>query len=87
MIYKEDNKKAENLLKDILEFCINNNFPKEFCSENGPEFKNSKFKDLGEKKVSFIYMLFLIFPIYRAVERFHYTIQKYFAKEYIKKWV
>ena len=41
MIYKANDKKADNLIKDILEFCVNNSFPKEFCLDNGPEFKNS----------------------------------------------
>ena len=39
MIYKANDKKADNLIKDILEFCINNSFPKEFCSDNGPNLK------------------------------------------------
>ena len=39
MIYKANDKKADNLIKDILEFCVNNSFPKEFCSDNGPNFK------------------------------------------------
>ena len=43
MIYKANYKKSENLIKDILELCANNCFPKEFCSDNDPQFKNSKF--------------------------------------------
>ena len=35
MIYAENNKKAENLIEHILEFCLYNGFPKEFCSDNG----------------------------------------------------
>ena len=30
MIYGVNNKKSENLIKNILEFCANNSFPKEF---------------------------------------------------------
>ena len=31
MIYKANDKKSDNLLKDILEFCINYSFPKDFA--------------------------------------------------------
>ena len=46
MIYPLNNKKAENTIKYIREFCINNGYPKEFCSDNGLEFKNTKLIDL-----------------------------------------
>ena len=38
MIYRTNDKIIDNLIKDILEFCDNISFPKEFCSDNGPEF-------------------------------------------------
>ena len=34
IIYKEKNKRAEPIIKHILEFCAHNNFPKQFCSDN-----------------------------------------------------
>ena len=50
MIYRGNNKKPEILIKDMLEFCVNNSFSKEFCSSNGPEFKTSKLYEICEKK-------------------------------------
>ena len=50
MIYRGNNKKPEILIKDMLEFCVNNSFPKEFCSGNSLEFKNSKLNEIYEKK-------------------------------------
>ena len=50
MIYRANDKKTDNLIKDILEFCDNNSWPKEFCSDNGPEFKNSKLNEICEKE-------------------------------------
>ena len=50
MIYRGNNKKPEILIKDMLEFCVNNSFSKEFCSSNGPEFKTSKLNEICEKK-------------------------------------
>ena len=60
MIYKLNDKKSDTIIQYILEFCANNTFPKEFCSDNGPEFKNSKLNDICEKEgITFIH----IFPI------------------------
>ena len=39
MIYKKINKNAENIVRDILYFCLNSGFPKEFFSDNGSEGK------------------------------------------------
>ena len=70
------------MIKDILEFCDNISFPKEFCSDNGPEFKNSKLNEICEKEGINYIKEFLIIHIHKAVERFHYTIKKYLGKEY-----
>ena len=40
MIYGTNSKKSDNLLKHIIEFCMNNKIPKEYLSDNGAEFKN-----------------------------------------------
>ena len=84
MIYKANDKKSDNLIKDILEFCANNSFPKEFCSDNGPEFKNSKINEICEKEgITYIHGIPYNPHSQGTVERFHYTIKKYLAKEYI----
>ena len=84
MIYKANDKKADNLIKDILEFCANNSFPKEFCSDNGPEFKNSKLNEICEKEgITYIHGIPYNPHSQGIVERFHYTIKKYLGKEYI----
>ena len=84
MIYAENNKKADNLIKHILEFCMYNGFPKEFYSDNGPEFKNSKFSELCVKEgITYIHGIPYIRHSQGTVERFHYTIKKYLGKEYI----
>ena len=84
MIYKHNNKKAENLLKDILEFCVNNGYPKEFCSDNGPEFKNLKMIQLCEREgITYINGVPYNPHVQGTVKRFHYTIKKYLGKEFI----
>lgn len=84
MIYKANDKKPDNLIKDILEFCANNSFPKEFCSDNGPEFKNSKLNEICEKEgITYIHGIPYNPHSQGTVERFHYTIKKYLGKEYI----
>ena len=50
MIQRSNDKKLENLIKDILEFYVINSIPKEFCSDNGPEFKNSKLNEICKKE-------------------------------------
>ena len=66
MIYKLNDKKSDTIIQYILEFCANNTFPKEFCSDNGPEFKNSKLNDIWEKEgITFIH-IFPIIPIHRV---------------------
>ena len=60
MIYKLNDKKSDAIIQYISEFCANNTFPEEFCSDNGPEFKNSKLNDICKKEgITFIH----IFPI------------------------
>ena len=84
MIYKLNDKKSETIIKYIFEFCANNTFPKEFCSDNGPEFKNSKLNDICEKEgITFIHWIPYNPHIQGTIEIFHYTIKKYLGKEYI----
>ena len=72
------------MIKDILDFCANNSFPKEFCSDNGPEFKNSKLNEICEKEgITYIHGIPYNPHSQVTVERFHYTIKKYLGKEYI----
>ena len=67
-----------------MEFCANNSFPKEFCSDNGPEFKNSKLNEICEKEgITYIRWIQYNPHSQGKVERFHYTIKKYLGKEYI----
>ena len=88
MIYGVNNKKSENLIKNILEFCANNSFPKEFCSDNGPEFKNSKLNEICEKEgITYIHGIPYNHHSQGTVERFHYTIKKYLGKEYINNGI
>jgi len=42
MIYRLQNKLSDNILHNIVEFCLNNGFPEEFLSDNDPELKNNK---------------------------------------------
>ena len=84
MIYKHNSKTSENILKDIIEFCIYNGFPKEFVSDNGPEFKNSKMNDFCIREgIRYIHGVPYNPHAQGTIERFHYTIKKYLAKEYI----
>lgn len=56
MIYKLNNKTSDEVLKYIIEYCLNNSFPREFVSDNGPEFKNSKIEGLCQKEgIDFIH--------------------------------
>ena len=41
MVYGINTKKADMILQYIIEFCLHNDFPREFGSDNGAEFKNS----------------------------------------------
>ena len=49
MIYGHNSKDSDNRLNNIIEFCLNNGFPKEFLSDHGPEFKNAKTNELCVK--------------------------------------
>lgn len=84
MIYKANDKKQDNL--NILEFRVNNSFPKGFCQDNGPEFKNLKLNKICEREgITYIHGI-LYSPYFQGiVERFRYTIKKYLGKEYINK--
>ena len=85
MIYKEKDKKADNILKDIIEFCVNNNFPQEFVSDNGPEFKNSKINEFCiNNGIRYIHGIPYNPHTQGTIERFHYTIKKYLGKEYVQ---
>ena len=46
MIYKQNDKNSVSIIPNILEFCVNNSFPKEFVSYNVPEFKNAQLKEI-----------------------------------------
>ena len=84
MIYKIKDKKADSLITHILEYCAKNSFPKEFCSDNCPEFKNSKFDEICQREgITFIHGIPYNPHSQGTVERFHYTIKKYLGKEYI----
>ena len=75
MIYGHNSKQSDNILKDIIEYCLNNGFPKEFFSNNGPEFRNSKTNEFY-----IIYNIQYIHGIpynpysHGTIEKFHYTI-------------
>ena len=85
MIYKQNDKKSVSIIPNILEFCVNNSFPKEFVSYNVPEFKNALLKEICEKeKIVFIHGIPYNPHIQGTIERFHYTIKKYLGKEFIK---
>ena len=56
----------------------------EFCSDNGPEFKNSKLNDICVKEgITYIHGIPYNPHSQGKVERFHYTIKNYLGKEYI----
>ena len=81
MIYKHNNKEAEPILQNIIEFCLINGFPQEFASDNRPEFKNKNMQNFCIKEnIKYINGI----PYYPnsqgTIERFHYTIKKYLAK-------
>ena len=72
MIYKEKNKRADHIIKDILEFCAHNNFPKQFCSDNRPEIKNLKMQEVCVKNgITYIYGIPYNPHTNGAFERFH----------------
>jgi len=84
MIYKLNSKKSEIILKDIIEFCIYNGFPKEFISDNRLEFKNSKINNFCNKEgIKYIHGVPYNPHAQGTIEMFHYTIKKYLAKEFI----
>ena len=84
MIYKHSAKKAENLLHDIIEYCLHNGFPREFVSDNGPEFKNKTMNEFCIREgIGYIHGIPYNPHAQGTIERFHYTIKKYLAKEYI----
>ena len=84
MIYGLQNKHADNILQNIIEFCLNNGFPEEFLSDNGPELKNNKTNEFCIKNnIRYIHGIPYNPHSQGTIERFHYTIKKYLAKEYI----
>ena len=62
---------------------ILSNFPQEFASDNGPEFKNAKFEEFCIKKISFVHGIPYNPHSKGKIERFNYTIKKYLCKEFI----
>ena len=84
MIYDHNSKYSDNILNGIIEYCLNNGFPKEFLSHNGPEFKNAKTNEFCIKNnMKYIHGIPYNPHSQGTIERFHYTIKKYFAKEFI----
>jgi len=84
MIYKHNNKEAEPILQNIIEFCLINGFPQEFASDNGPEFKNKNMQNFCIKEnIKYINGIPYNPHSQGTIERFHYTIKKYLAKEFI----
>lgn len=84
MIYKQNDKKSVNFIPNILEFCVNNSFTKEFVSYNVPEFKNALLKEIYEKeKIVFIHGIPYNPHTQGTIEKFYYTIKKYLGKEFI----
>ena len=78
MIYKLNDKKSDAIIQYISEFCANNTFPEEFCSDNGPEFKNSKLNDICEKEgITFILGIPYNPHSQGTVERFPFKLLKY----------
>ena len=85
MIYRVNSKNAEILLNHIEDFCINHKYPQEFISDNGAEFKNKLFEDFWLLN----HIKFIPGSPYNphsqgAIERFHYSIKKYFGKEFLE---
>ena len=84
MVYGIYNKKPENLIIYVKEFCMYNNIPKELSSYNGGEFKNKIFNGFcKDNNISFIHGAPNNPHSMGIVERFNYTIKKYLSKEYI----
>ena len=84
MIYGTNSKSADELLKFIKDFCLNNAIPKVFISDNGAEFKNSLFDNFcQEYQISFRHGKPYSPHSQGGIERFNYTIKKYLGKEYI----
>ena len=77
-------KMQNNYEKNIKDFCLNNNIPNEFISDNGPEFKNRLFnKFYKNHNIKFLYGAPYSSHNQGIVERFNYTIKKYLCKEFI----
>ena len=80
MIYGTNSKKSDNLLKHIIEFCMNNKIPKEFLSDNGAEFKNKYINDFCNMyNIKFIHSSSYSPHSQGIIERFNYTIKKKFS--------
>ena len=77
-------KKADVIIQYIIEFCLHNNFPKEFGSDNGAEFKNTILKEFCSKHdITFVQGVPYNPHAQGTIKRFHYTIKKYLGKEFI----
>ena len=84
MIYKLTSKKSDVILQYIKEFCLYNGFPKEFVSVNGSEFKNHIMNEFCiNEGIRYIHGVPYNPLTQGTIERFHYTIKKYLAKETI----
>ena len=81
MIYQRKSKESKNLLCDFIEFCINNGYPKEFVSDNGPEFNNNYMNEFCIKKgIKYMYGIPYNPHSKDTIEIFHNTIKKYLLK-------
>ena len=76
MIYGHNSKDSDNILNDIIEYCLNNGFPKEFLCDNGPEFCIKNY-------IKYMHGISNNPHSHGTIERFNYTVKKYLAKEFI----
>ena len=76
MIYGHNSKDSDNILNDIIEYCLNNGFPKEFLCDNGPEFCIKNY-------IKYMHGISNNPHSHGTIERFNYTVKIYLSKEFI----
>ena len=85
MVYGSNKKKADVIMQYIIEFCLHNNFPREFRSDNGAEFKSCILKEFYSKHdITFVHKAPYNPNTQGTIERFHYN-KKYLGKEFLSK--